>query len=496
LKLSVNKKNKEDKMKRLIFIALAVVLALAIVWAPSVAAGGPYEIPITKIIPPGGPIEDFTFEAWRDLNNNGVIDAGDLLVGTLVITGAGTGVINSPIKGSTIIHEVLIPGSAYEQPPDQIVNPPCDEITFENTGGPCTGEIRILKLDQDGLPLAGTTFEIAPNPKTGAGSLTVVDNGLNDEDSTDGVLLVTGCQICIPVIVTEIDAPDGYELDPTPQPAHVTECGETVTLTFVNTETEEYGQIKILKTDPDGLALDGATFEISPNPKTGELPALTIVDEGLNDEALGQPGVLLVSGCIVCIPVTVTEIDAPDGYNLDPTPQPAHITEAGETVTLTFVNTPPELTCGTVCAAQTAPGEFLFSDKQTNWFTWISYNIGDGTAGDPYTYPIYTGQTTLCGTLYVYDNGTHIFVNYVLTDIDSCTLGGLSVYHLQVDESFDDLKDNIVKGKNPVPGQCEYIDYFDPMVSSTGWIEAVDDDISGWTTAYIFAHGVGCYICP
>jgi hypothetical protein len=481
-------------MKRLIFIALAVVLALAIIWAPSVAAEGPYEIPITKTIPAGAPIEDFTFEAWRDFNNNNVIDAGDVLVGTLVITGAGSGVINSPWKGNTIVHEVLIPGSAYEQPPDQIVSPPCDEIIFENKGGPCTGQIRILKFDELGEALYGATFEITPDPKTGTGSLTVVDNGLNDDDPADGVLLVTGVQVCIPVSVAETQAPDGYELDPTPQPAHVTECGETVTLTFVNTDIPELGQIVILKTDADGLALVGATFEISPNPKTGELPPLTVVDEGLNDEALGQPGILQVTECLVCVPVTVTETVPPPGYTAAP-PQPAHVTEAGEVVTLTFVNT-PELDCGTVCAAQTAPGETLFSTRQENWFTWISYNIGDGTELVPYTYPIYVGQTTLCGTLYVYDDGTHIFVNYALMDTATCTLAGLSSYHLQVDETFDDLKKAVVKGKNPVPGKCEYKGYFDPMVSETGYIECADDDISGWTRAYIFAHGVGCFICP
>ena len=118
-------------MKKLILLTLALTLALGIVWAPAVAAVGPYPIPITKTIPPGGPIEDFTFEAWRDINNNGIIDfddpvfGPDLFSGQVVITGAGTGVIDSPYKGSTIIHEVLIPGSAYEQQPDQIVNPPC-----------------------------------------------------------------------------------------------------------------------------------------------------------------------------------------------------------------------------------------------------------------------------------------------------------------------------------------------------------------------------------
>ena len=485
-------------MKRLIFIALAMTLVMGMVWVPSVGAVEPIPITIHKTIPPGGPLEDFTFEAWRDFNNNGIIDFvepfPDLLVGTVVIKGAGTGVIYTTLKGPMIIHEVLIPGSAYEQQPDQLVGATKPvEVTFNNdVEVQEVGEIVILKEDPAGLALVGATFEITPDPKTGTGSLTVVDNGLNDElPLTDGVLLVTGCLVCTPVTVTETVPPPGYTVAP-PQPAHVTEAGETIELTFI--DVRERGQIEILKEDPAGLALVGATFEITPDPKTGT-GSLTVVDNGLNDED-GTDGVLLVTGCLVCVPVTVTETVPPPGYTVAP-PQPAHVTTAGETVVLTFIDT-PELSCGTVCAAQTAPGEYLFGGGQSNWFTYITYNKGDGTAGSPYEYPIYTGITTLCGTLYVYDDGTHIFVNYVLTDTATCTLAGLSQYHLQVDESLDDLKKHIVnKSGNPVPGKCKYKGTLDPMQPETGWIETIKHDISGWSDPiYIFAHGVGCYYCP
>ena len=578
-------------MKRLIFIALAVTLALGTVLVPAIA--GAISVPITvhKTIPPGGPVEDFTFEAWRDLNNNNVIDAGDTFQGQVVITGAGTGVINSGSLGKTIIHEVLIPGSAYGQQPDQIIVVMCgEEVTFNNdVQVQEVGEILILKEDPAGNALVGATFEITPDPKTGTGSLTVVDNGLNDElPLADGVLLVTGCLVCIPCTVTETVPPPGYTVAP-PQPAHVTTAGETVELTFI--DTPEVGEIVILKEDPAGNALFGATFEITPDPKTGT-GSLTVVDNGLNDELPLADGVLLVTGCLVCIPCTVTETVPPPGYTVAP-PQPAHVTTAGETVTLTFVNTEEkceltiykvdgsgdalagacftitpdprtgtdslvlcdndandecpadgvlclselicglectveettvpdgyvgaelqiaiigetveltfvntrELSCGTVCAAQTGPGESLFGGGQSNWFTWIFYDKGSGTDIVPYEYPIYTGQTTLCGTLYVYDDGTHVFVNYVLTDTDSCTLAGLSEYHLQIDETLNDLKKHVLnKPGNPVPGKCKYKGTLDPMQPETGWIETIKHDISDWSDPiYIFAHGVGCYYCP
>jgi len=479
-------------MKKLLLITLVLTLAMGIVWVPSVAAVEPIPITIHKTIPAGGPIEDFTFEAWRDLNNNGIIDGDDFLVGQVVITGSGTDVINSTVKGPMIIHEVLIPGSAYEQQPDQIVQVSCEvEVTFNNdVQVQEIGEILILKKDEDGNALFGATFEITPDPRIGTGSLTMVDNGANDElPLDDGILLVTGCLVCVTCNVTETDAPDGYELDPTPQAAHVTTAGETIELTFTN--TQETCDLTIYKVDGSGSALAGTTFEITPDPRTGT-GSLTVVDNGVNDECAAD-GVLCLSELICGLDCTVEETVVPDGY-VGADPQTVTI---DDTLELTFINTPRELSCDTVCAAQTAPGEYLFSAKQANWFTWIHYDKGSGTESDPYEYPIYTGQTTLCGTLYVYDDDTHIFVNYVLTDTDTCTLAGMSEYHLQVDKSFNDLKKAIVKKKNPIPGKCEYKGTFDPVVSETGWIEATEDDISGWTDPiYLFAHGVGCYYCP
>ena len=481
-------------MKKLILITLALTLALGTVLLPSIASAISVPITIHKTIPATGPIEDFTFEAWRDLNNNGTIDdPGDVLVGTVVITGAGTGVINSGILGKTIIHEVLILGSVYEQQPDQIIVVTCgEEVTFNNdVQVQEVGEILILKQDPAGSALVGATFVITPDPKTGTGSLTVVDNGLNDElPLADGELLVTGCQVCIPCTVTETVPPPGYTVAP-PQPAHVTTAGETVVLTFI--DTPEEGELIIKKVDGAGDALAGATFVITPDPKTAT-GSLTVVDNGLNDEDPAE-GVLLVTGCIIGTVCTVEETVAPPGYE----PAPPQTVTISATVTLTFVNT-PELSCGTVCAAQTAPGEYLFGGGQSNWFTYITYDKGSGTESVPYEYPIYTGITTFCGTLYVYDDGTHIFVNYVLTDTATCTLAGLSQYHLEVDESLNDLEKSILnKPGNPVPGKCTYKGTFDPMVPETGWIEAwkAKDDISGWSSPiYIFAHGVGCYYCP
>jgi hypothetical protein len=473
-------------MKRLMFIGVALALVVGLVWVPAVGAVSA-DIIIHKTVEPGCPLDEtFHFEAWRDMNSNGVIDEGDTFQGEVDITGEGTGTITVGVFGLYIIHEE--PASGWAPQPDQTIFISCDEHVYFHNECECTGQIEILKFDDFGDPLAGACFELTPDPRTCEGSLELCDNGPNDEDLADGILLVTGVQVCCPFTVTETVAPPGYEPDPTPQEAHVTECGETVTLTFVNVLLT--GELTILKVDGSGEPLAGACFTITPDPRTG-VGFLVLCDNDANDEC-PEDGVFCLSDLILDLVCTIEETTVPPGYEGAP-PQTVTISALVE---VTFENTitPPD--CGTVCAAQTGPGEFLFSSRQTNWFTWIYYDIGSGTEAAPYTYPIYVGQTTLCGTLYVYDDGTHIFVNYDLTDTATCALAGLSDYHLQVDETFDDLEDAVVKGKNPVPGKCEYQGTFDPMVSETGYIECTEDDISGWDTAYIFAHGVGCFICP
>ncbi len=102
-----------------------------------------------------------------------------------------------------------------------------------------TGQLKILKQDQNGNALVGATFVISPNPHNWtAPDLTVVDNGINDNDTADGVLLITGCNIdsSQEYTVTETVAPPGY----TPAPPQTTIIGHgsestPVTLTFINT---------------------------------------------------------------------------------------------------------------------------------------------------------------------------------------------------------------------------------------------------------------------
>ena len=161
-------------------------------------------------------------------------------------------------------------------------------------------------------------------------------------------------------------------------------------------------------------------------------------------------------------------------------------------------NKPILVSCGTACAANGTAGNLTFPNAD-NWFTYIIYNKGDGTNSTPKEYPIFTGQTHLVGTLYVYDNGTHVFVQYCA---DAGLGVGITSYHLEVVDEFVDFNHIRTKNKgvynNPVPGKCEYKGGDSGMPACSGWIESIKDDISNITKypdddIYIFAHSIMCW---
>jgi hypothetical protein len=155
------------------------------------------------------------------------------------------------------------------------------------------------------------------------------------------------------------------------------------------------------------------------------------------------------------------------------------------------------VTCGTAVAAQgpVDPGQYLFGGKQDNWFTYIIYEKGQGTAGSPKEYPIFAGQDERVGTLYVYNNATRVFVQYC-ADVDPGV--DITSYHLEVVDEFVGF--NPIRTRwhgiygNPVPGRCEYSGSYSDTSECSDWIVSVNDNISGWDNdIYIFAHSIMCW---
>ena len=115
-------------MKKLALIILTLALVIGMGLPASALATDGHPITIHKTIPEGGPAETFTFNVYRDLNNNGIIDfpeyLPDVWVGDVVINTASTdtGSITVPSLGPYVIHEELSAGSVYQQPADKEVN--------------------------------------------------------------------------------------------------------------------------------------------------------------------------------------------------------------------------------------------------------------------------------------------------------------------------------------------------------------------------------------
>jgi hypothetical protein len=229
----------------------------------------------------------------------------------------------------------------------------CDCLIVRITK-PCEGEIRILKVDDTVPPelLPGATFKIEPNPYPGSPNypdfLEVTDGGTYDKaNGDDGEILLTEVP-CGTYTVTEIVAPTGYILDPTPQEVVVAsisaitfvnypdECELTVTKTAepFKTKTYEWGIWK-WATD-DTIKLDeGATKDVTYKVKVDRI--------GYTYSAVKVRGTITIYNpcpCEVEVCVTDTIFDTwpdPDpGHHHGTQDLGCHTIAAGETLELPY----------------------------------------------------------------------------------------------------------------------------------------------------------------
>ncbi|MEB4827766.1 SpaA isopeptide-forming pilin-related protein, partial [Bacillus thuringiensis] len=119
-------------------------------------------------------------------------------------------------------------------------------ISWDSNGG-----FKIKKVDDAGNPLGGAKFDVINWGNQVVRSLTTDSNGMA---STDGLWFED-------YTVKETQAPDGYELDNTPQ--KVTVDSKDKTLTFVNRKSK--GGFRIHKVDDSNKPLQGVVFTIYGN---------------------------------------------------------------------------------------------------------------------------------------------------------------------------------------------------------------------------------------
>lgn len=151
----------------------------------------------------------------------------------------------------------------------------------------------------------------------------------------------------------------------------------------------------------------------------------------------------------------------------------------------------------TAWAAQEDPGETRFV-SQGNWGTYVTYDVDGG----PQEYPLYAGQNHLAGFLNVYDDNDKLYVTYQAlgTNEDPDTIGdytvkwtGLKECHLHVANSAEEIPRTPGRGRNavpgnPIPGQFEYKDSFDPATGSSGVFVVDISELND--TIVIAAHAV------
>ena len=218
------------------------------------------------------------------------------------------------------IQEIAVPdGYVLETEPRlvEVVNTHVPvTVTFKNYQD---GQLVILKKDsQTGLPLPGALFKITT---AGGNFIKTIETGANGYATLNG--LQPGSYV-----VTEVEAPDGHIIDPTPQTFELRK-GQTepVFLIFYN---DGKTNIYVRKEDAQThIGLEGAVFQVTKTDGTVIADRLVTGEDGL--AALTD----LLPGSYV-----VKEIEAPLGYILNSSAQTIAI-DVGETRTVLFRNNKP-----------------------------------------------------------------------------------------------------------------------------------------------------------
>jgi uncharacterized surface anchored protein len=175
--------------------------------------------------------------------------------------------------------------------------------------------LEIVKLDAyTRAPLSGATFKVEHSNGAKVGTYTT--------DSTGKILVVNLKEDTY--VVSEIKAPDGYQLDNEPQIV-VIEGGKLQSVEFLD---KPLSGIEILKTDANsGAPLAGAVFVI----------------ERTNGERIGKyttdvAGKIIAPDFIEGVYI-ISEVKAPEGYILDLMPQTVTV-KSGKLTVAEFANTP------------------------------------------------------------------------------------------------------------------------------------------------------------
>ena len=248
---------------------------------------------------------DGTFSTDVTSNDNGLCVLGGLEPGSYRITE------KTPPAGYLPAEN---PVQTIEIQKDQVEVP---MIVYKNE--PINGTVKIIKTaENNGEPLEGVTFEI--KRRDGAEKWSVV----TDENGEAEIELPADWYV-----ITETDAPDNVEIDPTPHTVEL-KPGQTYELKLTNVLKK---QLIIEKRDSVTNALvPGMIFEIkSPD---GDLFGPGNCGRGEGIYQADENGQITFDTMETGTSWVITELEAPAGYVLNSTPQTVKIVDDVTTVTI------------------------------------------------------------------------------------------------------------------------------------------------------------------
>ena len=258
---------------------------------------------------------------------------GQLSSNGLYWTNSEGQIVLSGITGTVIATEVQAPSGYTIDPNTQsqtvVINPDdTQELYFYNT--PLATLTILKRSSEDRQPLAGTEFLVTD----GAGTPIGPNSGRYTTNS-DGLATVSGLEPGQTVIAREVSAPDGFQLDGTPQSIVIREDSPNQ-LIF---ENAPLGNLIIHKLDSvTKEPLEGVQFKITyADGSFVDAEGGKLSSNGLywtNSE--GQIALSNVTGTLV-----VTEVQSIEGYTIDPNTQSQTVVvRADDTQELWFYNDP------------------------------------------------------------------------------------------------------------------------------------------------------------
>ena len=257
------------------------------------------------------------------ISDGGSSGSNGTTIANVITNSNGVAVVTGLKAGGYVIEETKAPQGYVMAEKAQTVWLNKDDtsmvtVTFENRKNAGLGIKKMDSITKE--PLADATFKVTDSKGQAVGTT----NGIFRTDEKGFIHipnLPTGAYV-----VQEIQAPNGYIIDNTPQTVHI-ENGKLHTLEFFNTPKTS---ILIKKYDSETKELlQGARFKVTDS--KGQ-----VVGNGNGIFTTNINGTILVPD-LKAGSYIIQEIEAPKGYILDSTPQTVRV-ENGKVYTLDFYN--------------------------------------------------------------------------------------------------------------------------------------------------------------